>query len=332
MKHVVKATQHAVLWVLVAVMFLSAPAQAAQYTIRVAFPGNEAHGSFIALERFKQGIEERTDGRVRVDLFPNSQLGSDRHVIESMSIGTLEMVVTGATSLLVLDDRLMFIDLPFLFPTYEIAFRAYDEYLVTEVNRILEAHDIYVMFFGALGYRHITNNRGPIRTPDDLSGIKIRTTENPLHVETFRLFGANPTPVAFAELYTALQQGTVDAQENTISVMFTSRLFEAQRYLSLTGHSYSTAPFMINRSFLENLPADIRTIILEVAQETKPFQREIIEQQNAQFVEEIVQAGLQLNELSQEDRQAFVELSQPLFDAYIQRHGGELLDRIAQIQ
>jgi tripartite ATP-independent transporter DctP family solute receptor len=313
--------------------FFVSPASAEDYTIRVAFIGAESHGSYITLsEKFKKDIEARTDGRVTVELYPNAQLGSDRQAIEGISIGTLEMAVIGGSSLLTLDDRMTIMDLPFIFKTREAAHKAYDEFLTEEFNKYLEPHDILILFSGELGYRHITNNRSPIRTPADLSGLKIRTMENPLHVETFRLLGSNPTPVAFSELYTALQQGTVDAEENPIGVIVTSKLYEVQKYTSLTGHIYTTAPFIISKSYFEKLPEDIRKVIIDVAEETKPYQREVIEKQNSEFLGELEKAGIEINDLSPDDKQAFADLCKPVYDAYIAKYGDSMIQKISAIQ
>jgi tripartite ATP-independent transporter DctP family solute receptor len=323
-----------VLWILTAMVLWGAlPARAEDYTIRVAFIGAESHGSYIALnDKFKKDIEEKTGGRVKVELYPNAQLGSDRQAIEGVSIGTLEMAVVGGSSLLTLDDRMTIMDLPFIFKTREAAHKAYDEFLTEEFNKYLELHDILILFSGELGYRHITNSRGAIKTPADLKGLKLRTMENPLHVETFRLLGANPTPVAFSELYTALQQGTVDAQENPLGVIVTSKLFEVQKYASLTGHIYTTAPFIISKSYWENLPDDIRKIISEVAEETKPYQRDVIEKQNLECIEELEKAGLAVNGLSPADKQAFIDLCKPVYDDYVKKYQDELIKRITAIQ
>jgi len=333
MKHAVLAARKVALGVLAVMVFWSAlPAWSGEYTIRAAFIGAESHGSYIALEKFKKDVEEKTGGKVTVELYPNAQLGSDRQAIEGISIGTLEMAVVGGSSLLTLDDRMTIMDLPFIFKTREAAHKAYDEFLTEEFNKYLDRHDILILFSGELGYRHITNSRKSIQKPDDLKGLKIRTMENPLHVETFKLLGANPTPVAFSELYTALQQGTVDAQENPIGVIVTSKLYEVQKFTSLTGHIYTTAPFIVSKSYWNRLPADIRKAISDVAEETKPYQRDVIEKQNAEFLGELDKAGLKINDLSPADKQVFIDLCKPVYDAYIKKYGDGLVKEIMEIQ
>ncbi|MDR1482024.1 MAG: DctP family TRAP transporter solute-binding subunit [Synergistaceae bacterium] len=333
MKNLLKDALLAFVALVIMTSAVSRAESAEEYTIRIAFIGAESHGSYITLnEKFKKDVEEKTGGRVKIEIYPNAQLGSDRQAVEGVSIGTIEMAVIGGSSLLTLDDRMTIMDLPFIFKTREAAHRAYDEFLTDEFNKYLEQHDILILFSGELGYRHITNNKLPIKTPSDLKGLKIRTMENPLHVETFRLLGASPTPVAFSELYTALQQGTVDAQENPIGVIVTSRLFEVQKFTSLTGHIYTTAPFIISKSYWERLPDDIRKTISDVLAETKIHQRDIIERQNSDFIGELEKNGVTVNDLSPDEKQAFIDLCKPVYDSYIDKHGDEMIRKIMAIQ
>ncbi|MDR1482030.1 MAG: DctP family TRAP transporter solute-binding subunit [Synergistaceae bacterium] len=309
------------------------PAPAAEYTFRIAFIGPEAHGQYIALnETFKRQVEEKTQGRVEVEIYPNAQLGSDRQAIEGVSIGTIEMAAIGGSSILTLDDRFKIMDLPFIFKTSEIAHEAYDEFLTEEFNKYLEPHDIVILYAAELGFRNITNNRGPIKRPEDLAGLKIRTMENPLHVESFKLFGASPTPVAFSELYTALQQGTVDAQENPMSVISTAKLYEVQKYLSLTGHIYTPTMLLVKKSYWESLPEDLKSAVSGTLKETQAIERKIIMDQNAQAVNELRSSGVEVNELTAEDRQAFLDLAKPVYDSYVQKYGDSLIQKINAVR
>jgi tripartite ATP-independent transporter DctP family solute receptor len=301
----------------------------AEYTFRIAFIGPEAHGQYISLnEKFKKEAEEKTNGRVAVEIYPNAQLGSDRQAIEGVSIGTLEMAAIGGSSILTLDDRLKVMDLPFIFKSSQIAHRAYDQFLTEEFNKYLEPHDLVILYAAELGFRHITNNRRPIVKPEDLQGLKLRTMENPLHVESFKLLGASPTPVAFSELYTALQQGTVDAQENPLSVITTGKFYEVQKYLSLTGHIYSPTMLLVNKTYWEALPDDLRTVLGGILKETQVFERDILIKQNIDAVKELRANGVQVNDLSFEEKQAFFERCKPVYDAYIQKYGDSLIRKI----
>jgi tripartite ATP-independent transporter DctP family solute receptor len=327
----VQVMRKGILWVLVflAVAGSVGAAHSAEYTFRIAFIGPEAHGQYIALnEKFKKEVEEATQGRVAVEIYPNAQLGSDRQAIEGVSIGTLEMAAIGGSSILTLDDRLKVMDLPFIFKSSQIAHQAYDQFLTEEFNTYLEPHDLIILYAAELGFRHITNNRQSIVQPEDLQGLKLRTMENPLHVESFKLLGASPTPVAFSELYTALQQGTVDAQENPLSVITTGKLYEVQKYLSLTGHIYSPTMLLVNKTYWEALPDGIRSAIEPILKTTQAFERDILIKQNLAAVEELKENGVQVNDLSFEEKQVFFDRCKPVYDDYIQKYGDSLIQKI----
>ncbi len=322
--------------VLALCLALAAPfafAADAEYTLKIAFIGPESHGQFIGLNTFfKPEIEKRSEGRIKVEIYPNAQLGSDRQAIEGVSMGTLEMAAIGGSSLLTLDDRIQIMDMPFLFPSSEVAYKAYNEFLTVELNKILEPHDITILSSAELGFRHITNNRGPITKAADLNGLKLRTMENPLHVAAFKLMGANPTPVAFSELYTALQQGTVDAQENPVNVIASAKLYEVQKYMSLTGHIYSPAMFIISTSYLNDMPEDLQKVIHEVSPLAQQVIHDLLVKQNAEEVATMVEAGLLVNDLTPEEKKAFRDLCQPVYDEYIKKHGDELIKKVEAIQ
>ncbi len=161
--------------------------------------------------------------------------------------------------------------------------------------------------------------------------MKLRTMENPIHVKAFRLLGANPTPVAFSELYTALQQGTVDAQENPINVIATAKLHEVQKYLSLTGHIYSPAMVIISTSYLEDLPADIRTALLECAKEYQRRVQKVLQSQNEELLAQI-KTDTEVNDLTAEQKKVFRDMVQPVYDDYIKAHGDALIKRVQAMQ
>jgi tripartite ATP-independent transporter DctP family solute receptor len=213
-----------------------------------------------------------------------------------------------------------------------VAYKAYNQFLTAELNKILEPHDITILSSAELGFRHITNNRGPITKAADMNGLKLRTMENPLHMTAFKLMGANPTPVAFSELYTALQQGTVDAQENPVNVIASAKLFEVQKYMSLTGHIYSPAMYIISTSFLNDMPEDLRKIIVDVSPEAQQVIHDLLVKQNQEEVDKMVAAGLQVNDLTPEEKKAFRDLCQPIYDDYIKEYGDALIKQVEAIK
>ncbi|HAS91026.1 MAG TPA: C4-dicarboxylate ABC transporter substrate-binding protein [Clostridiales bacterium] len=300
-----------------------------EYVLRVAHVLQQDHPTNTTLEDvFKKEVEEKSGGRIKVEVYPNGQLGSDRATIEALPLGTLEMCVPGGTILSGFVEDFMVFDLPFLFSSKEEAFAAFDGEVGDILNSKLEEIGIVNLGYGENGYRHVTNDKKPIRLPEDLKGVKIRTMENPIHMAAFQAFGANPTPISFNELFTALQQGTVDAQENPVAIIFTSKFSEVQKYLSLTGHVYTNCPYLISKTFLESLPEDLQQVIREAAKNTLTVQRKLLGEKEAETLEILKSEGMEINELTSEEKQAFVDAAKSVYDDFRAKYGSELLDKI----
>ncbi len=300
-----------------------------EYLIRVAHVLPEEHATHITLkEVFKKEVEEKSGGRIKVELYPNGQLGGDRQTIEALNLGTLEMCVPGGTVLSGFVEDFMVLDLPFLFKTKEDAFKIFDGEVGDSLNAKLEEIGIVNLGYGENGYRHVTNNSKPIMTPADLSGVKIRTMENPIHMASFKAFGANPTPISFNELFTALQQKTVDAQENPVAIIYTAKLYEVQKYLSLTGHVYTNCPYLISKSFLDSLPEDLQKIVRDAATNTVVEQRKMTNQQEQDLISKLKDNGMEINELTPEQKEEFVKAAESVYEDFISENGSELLDKI----
>ena len=164
------------------------------------------------------------------------------------------------------------------------------------------------------GMRSITNSKRPITKPEDLKGIKIRTMENMMHMEAFRVMGADPTPMAFGELFTAMQQKAIDAQENPYVVIFANKFYEVQDYLSITEHLYSPAPLLVSKTFYDSLPADLQKVVLEAAAEAKDFQRAACDEQTSYLLKSLQDAGMKVNT---PDKAPFVEATKAVYTKYI---------------
>ncbi len=291
-------------------------------TIKLAHVVAENHASHIALQQFKKDVEEKSAGKVKVEIYPNGQLGNDRQAIEAVSLGTLEMTMCVTSVAAGFDEKLTVLDLPFLFKSKEAAYKALDGEFGERLNKLLVAKNIVNLGFAEGGYRHITNNLRPITKPEDLKGIKIRTMENPLHIATFKAFGANPTPMAFGELFTALQQGTVDAQENPFNLVITSKFYEVQKYMSLTGHVYGSVGIFINKKYYDGLPADIQKIVKDAADNAKKLQRQLLTKQDDEAVT-VLKTKMQINDLTSDQKQAFVNAAKSVYDDFAKKFGNE---------
>ncbi|MEZ0482338.1 DctP family TRAP transporter solute-binding subunit [Planococcus sp. SSTMD024] len=298
------------------------------YTIRLAHLVPEEQSSHVAAVDFKEKLESESDGRITVELYPNGQLyGSDREAIEAVQLGNIEMTIPAVAAMASFNEKFQVFDLPFLFNNNEAAYEALDGELGQELMADLESNGLKGLVFGENGFRHVSNNEGPIEKPEDMEGLKMRTLESPLHTDTFNAFGANASPFAFGELYTALQQGTYDAMDCPISLYYTNKFYEVQDYLTLTGHVYAATSLLMNDDFYNSLPEDLQELLMEASEEFRDQQRELAQQQDAEFMEQLEAEGMQINDLTDEQRDAFREAAAPVYEKYEGQIGADLIDR-----
>ena len=217
-----------------------------------------------ACEIFKKYVEEKTNGEIKIDLYPASQLGGEREMLEGLQMGMVEMAsLTNGPFPNFSKDVLVF-DIPFIFPSEEIAHKVLDGPFGDRLReRVFQDTGVRCLGFAENGFRHFTTTKKPIRVPDDLKGMKIRVMENPAHMAMIRELGGLPTPMAFAELYTALAQGVVDGQENPTSLIFSMRYHEVQKHMTLDGHLYCPYLFMVNDDIWKQMTAEQQKIIMD---------------------------------------------------------------------
>ncbi|ANU10271.1 TRAP-T type transporter subunit DctP [Planococcus antarcticus DSM 14505] len=298
------------------------------FTIRLAHLVPEEQSSHIAAVAFKEKLESESDGQLKVELYPNGQLyGSDREAIEAVQLGNVEMTIPAVAAMASFNEKFQVFDLPFLFNNNEAAYRALDGELGQELLADLENNGMKGLVFGENGFRHVSNNEGPIESPEDMQGLKMRTLESPLHTDTFNAFGANASPFAFGELYTALQQGTYDAMDCPISLYYTNKFYEVQDYLTLTGHVYAATALLVNDDFYNSLPDDLQDIITEAAEDFRTEQRELAQQQDGEFLDQLESEGMQVNDLTDEQRNEFREAAESVYTKYEDQIGRDVIDQ-----
>ena len=303
-----------------------------EYTIRMAYDIPETHASHIAaVEVFVPMVEEGSDGNITVELYPNSQLGSVPENIESMRAGGLEMCWASDAAIAGFVPEWNLVGLPFLWTSIEAAHEALDGDFGQHLDQLLEEQCGIIDLANAdVGFRNITNSKGTITSPADLNGIKIRTMTNELHVEYFTALGAIPTPMSFSELFTALQQKTVDAQENPTSLIWNNRIYEVQDYMTVSEHVWSSAPIIIAKDFYESLPEEYQTLIADAAQAAMEYQRELITQQNSDYQQSIADAGLEVTVLTDEQKAEFQKIAEEtVYVTAAEDYGQELIDMAA---
>lgn len=274
---------------------------------------------------FAETVKERTKGRVVIEVFPNSQLGSETEMLEQIQIGSIEAGAIMCGSMQALDMRMAIEDLPYMWKDIEHARAAYDGEFGEYLAQIMADQGMTEIGYVEWGYRHITNNKKSIVTPEDMRGMSIRVAQTALRVEAFEQIGALPTVLAFNELYGALQQGVVDAQENPLPTIAAANLNEVQKYLSLSGHFYNTVMMVVKTDVWDKISEEDQAIILEEAAKMKDRVREENSASEADTIQLLKDRGMEVND--DVDTDAFREAMAPVYDKWEKEvFGTEMMD------
>lgn len=282
-------------------------------------------------ERFAELIEERSGGRVVVDVYPDSQLGSDREITEQMQSGTIHMNAPFTGVLPSFVPQFQVFDLPFLFTDKDQAYRAMHGELGEELNKYLQQQGLLGLGYWDGGFKHFTNSVRSIETPEDIDGLRMRASQSPLIISQFQALNAGGVSIDFSELYTALQSGTVDGQENPLSNVVSRSFYEVQDYLTLSGHGYMGYALIMNLDFFNSLPADLQELVEEVALEVSEWQWEIATAEEEEYMDYLEnETNIQINELTEENRDAFYQATEGAYDDFREIEGSERLLQIIE--
>ncbi|WHH57683.1 DctP family TRAP transporter solute-binding subunit [Petroclostridium sp. X23] len=301
-----------------------------QKVIKISFAGSDTHPITKTLEEFEKQFEEKTQRRYDIQIFANAALGDDLKATEQVKAGMLDAVVTSPSPVGTIVKEVMVFDLPFLFSSEEAADKILSGDFASYLdNKMLEKGLVNVAWYED-GFRHLTNSKKVVVSPEDVKGMKIRTMENPIHLAAWKTLGANPTPMPYTEVFTALQQHVIDGQENPYPTIYDGKFYEVQDHLSTTGHVYSPFIFIYSKKLFDKLPEDDQKIFKEVAKETEPINRKI-NRAAAQKCRETMEAnGLKVTELTLEQKQIFQEILIPIWDDFTDIFGEEALDMLKQ--
>ncbi len=300
----------------------------AQTVLKFGFGLNlQAHYGVGAVY-MRDNIEQRTGGRYKIELFPNFALGGEREMTEGAQLGTIDLVTTSSGPVGNFVPDTLITDIPFLFRDYAHARSVLDGKIGQAILDKCTAKGLICLAWSENGFRHMTNSKREVAAPADAKGLKIRTMENPVHMTAFRTIGVLPTPMAFPEVFGALQQGTVDGQENPIGVITSSKLFQVQKHLTLTGHLYSPAVTLMSPAAYNKMSEADRKTIRDLAREAAAISRKRVEQQEAEGIEMLRKEGMQVKTLSTDEKVAFQKAMAPAYKEFAAKFGQANIDAI----
>ncbi|MGI5824667.1 MAG: TRAP transporter substrate-binding protein [Bacillota bacterium] len=301
------------------------------YTIRIAHTEAEDRSLNMACLEFGKWIEAESDGAVTVEVYPNGSFsGSDSDILQATALGQLEIGLPAAQAFTEYSPEWGILDMPFLFDSADAYFNAMDGDLGAALTETLEGTGFHMLGYAFMGVKQITNSVRPVKTVADLEGLKMRTQQSDAHIAMYEAMGANPTPMSFGEVFTALQQGTVDGQDQTGTIIWAQKWYEAQKYMTITNHNYGTMCFVANEEWFNGLPDDIKALVEEGAKTYLiDWQRQYELDAEAECQQKIADAGLEVYTPTAEELQTFVDACVPVNEKYAQEWGQEWFDMAA---
>jgi tripartite ATP-independent transporter DctP family solute receptor len=297
-----------------------------QYTIRIAGGAVGPEHSLTKTFNFlKEKLEENSDGKFEVDLKVAGELGEDREIIEAMQMGEVHLASPSPAALGGFNKSVAILDMPFLFSDRETAYSVLDGEPGKMILTNLEESGFKGLGYFENGFRNVSNNVKPIESIEDFNGLSIRTMQNQTHIEAWKLLGANPTPMAFGELYTALQQGTVDGQENPFGLILANKFYEVQKYITVTNHVYAPNVVITNKAFIEGLPEDLQEVFINAVNEAIDYNRQLAQEEETTAREALEAEGMEVYEFSKDDLQKMQKIVEPVYDKFKDDIGADVV-------
>ncbi|MFC4409947.1 TRAP transporter substrate-binding protein [Chungangia koreensis] len=295
-------------------------------TLKLAHTGSDTHQYQIGAAEFAKLVEEKSDGDIKIEIHGNATLGSEAEAIEQVIDGTLDMTVVAADSSLANTvPEMNLFGLPYIFEDREHVYSKLDGEPGQELLGLVDDANMKGLGFWEVGFRHLTNNKKPINVPEDVKGMKIRVQPAPVWEAHMNALGASATPVAFNELYSALDQGLVDGQENPISSIYSMKFYEVQKYIALTGHTYTPAVVIASQNAWDKLTDEQKSIIEEAVKETATYQRDYLAGKEEEIINELKGEGV---EFTEPDREAFKEATKDVKEALKEQVPAELIEEM----
>ncbi len=291
-------------------------AEIKERTLRFAFQNVKEHPQGQGAQKFAELVGEKSGGKIKVRLFPGGTLGGDLQTVSALQGGTLDLTVLNSGILAAQVPEFAMLDFPYLFNNTAEAHAVIDGEVGQQLHSRLESKGMIGLGYWDLGFRNLTNSKHPVTKPEDMQGLKIRVIQSPIYLETFKALGANPVPMPFPEVYTGLEQRTVDGQENPYTVILGNKFHEVQKYLSSTNHIYNPQSFVIGQRTWQKLSSDEQALIREAASEAQTFQREITEKAQSEALDKLKQEGIAANEIAPQEVEHFRAKVKPVVEQF----------------
>ncbi len=309
---------------------LAPSAGLAQVELKLGHVGEPGSLFQKSADEYARRANEKLAGKAKVTVFGSSQLGGDGEMLQKVKLGTLDMALP-STAMSSQVDLFGIFEMPYLVKDRAHMGRIEKEIFWAKLEPEAEKKGLKVLAVWENGYRHITNNKLPIKVPADLKGIKLRVPEGKWRLKMFQAYGANPSPMKFSELFAALQTGVMDGEENPFTQIYSAKLQEVQKYLSLSGHVYTPAYLTVGKTKWESLPPDVRKVLEDTAKETQAYVYEVAAKDDADLLGKLKQAGMQVNDV---DQAAFVAASKPIYEEFGKEVPGakEAIDRAVSLR
>ena len=304
-------------------------------TMRLAHPMAPGNNVTLGYEKFKELVEKKSNGRVKIQIHGNTTLGSDRVTMESVQKGSLELASSSSPNMASFSSKFMVLDLPYITsPTkQQNLYKAFDQGdLGKYFTKVCEDIGLKPIMWSEYGYRNFVATKKEIKSAADLKGLKVRTTDSPVEVAVAKALGMNPTPIAWGEVYTALQQGTIDSEGNTFSLLADAKHDEVLKFAMDSAHNYGMHLLMMNKKYFDGLPADIQKIILESGKEALNYQRGITKELEDKATKKFKDRGIKVHTMTAEQRKEMADLTKPVWKMFPDKIPQDLIDMVVKTQ
>ncbi|HEY9548822.1 MAG TPA: TRAP transporter substrate-binding protein [Kiloniellaceae bacterium] len=308
---------------------IASPAVAQTLSLKFGHVGEPGSLFEASANEFARCANADLGDKAEVQVFGSSQLGSDTELLQKLKLGQVQFALPSSVMSSV-DPTFGIFEMPYIIKSRDHMKRVQDAVMESKLQPAAEAHGYRIIGLWENGFRHITNNVRPISQPDDLKGVKLRTPKGEWRVKMFKLYGANPSPMAFSEVFTALQTGVMDGQENPYTQIWSAKFQEVQKYLSITGHVYTPAYALVSERHYADLPEDVRSVLDQCGQETQAFVYETAAKMETDLLDKLKEGGIEVNEA---DKDAFIAASKPVYEDFAGsvEGGQELIDTILKL-